>query len=135
MHIYLYFLLYCLFVWPQVEVPPLPRDFTVLHNDPAAPQDYCGRCRIRTPDLCPRSLARGQWATTSPEMSIYYLKGNVYYHWTVTLWSLKVRDFMKMRAESVFFRKISFNPKKYDIVLFSATFIKKNVFLWGIFKY
>ena len=26
---------------------------TVLHNDPAAPQDQCVRCRIQTQDLCP----------------------------------------------------------------------------------
>ena len=47
--------------------PPLPWDFTVLNNDPAAPQDHCGRCRIRTRDFCPRSLAHYQWATTSPK--------------------------------------------------------------------
>ena len=37
----------------------------LLHNDPAAPQDQWGRCRIRTRDFCLRSLARYQWATTS----------------------------------------------------------------------
>ena len=37
-------------------LPTLPWDFTVLHNDPAAPQDHCGWCRIRTRDLCPRSM-------------------------------------------------------------------------------
>ena len=31
---------------------------TLFHNDPAAHQDHCGRCRIRTPNLCPRSLVR-----------------------------------------------------------------------------
>ena len=48
--------------------PSLPREFsTFFHNDPAAHlQDHCGRCRIRTWDLCPRSLARSHWATTSP---------------------------------------------------------------------
>ena len=45
--------------------PPLPWDFTVLHNDPAAHQDHCCRCRIRIRDHCPRSLARYQWVTTS----------------------------------------------------------------------
>ena len=34
--------------------------FTVLHNDPAAHQDHCGRCRIRTQDLCPKSLVSFQ---------------------------------------------------------------------------
>ena len=38
---------FCIFFGPQVEV------FTVLHNDPAAPPDHCGRCRIRTRDLLP----------------------------------------------------------------------------------
>ena len=42
------------------KFPPLPRDFTVLHNDPAASQDHCGRCRIRTRYFYPRSLARYQ---------------------------------------------------------------------------
>ena len=32
--------------------------FTLLHNDPAAHQDHCERSRIRTRDLCPRSLVR-----------------------------------------------------------------------------
>ena len=30
----------------------LPWDFLLYHNDPAAHQDHCGRCRIRTRDLC-----------------------------------------------------------------------------------
>ena len=30
---------------------------TVSRNDPAAPQDHCGKSRNRTQDLCPRSLA------------------------------------------------------------------------------
>ena len=46
----------------------LPWDYPHYHYDPAAHQDHCGRCRIRckTQDLCPRSLVRYQWATTSP---------------------------------------------------------------------
>ena len=48
---------------PQVEVSPLPWYFTVLHNDPAAPQNHYGRCRIRTRDFCTRSLVRYQWAS------------------------------------------------------------------------
>ena len=39
---------------------------TLFHNDPAAHQDHCGRCRIRTRDICLRSLVRYQWVTTSP---------------------------------------------------------------------
>ena len=31
---------------------------TLLHNDPAAQQDHCGSCRIRTRDHRPRSLVR-----------------------------------------------------------------------------
>ena len=38
---------------------------TLLHNDHAAHQDHYGRCRICTRDLCPWSLLRYQWATTS----------------------------------------------------------------------
>ena len=39
--------------------PTLPWDFsTLLHNDPAAHQNNCGRCRIRTRDLCPKSLKK-----------------------------------------------------------------------------
>ena len=51
-----------------MEVAPLSWDFIVLHNNPAARQDHYGRCRIRTRDLCLRSLARYQWATTSTEL-------------------------------------------------------------------
>ena len=37
--------------------PSLPWDFYIItHTDPAAHKDYCGRCRIRTRALCPRSL-------------------------------------------------------------------------------
>ena len=53
--------------------PPLSGDFTVFHNDPAAPHDHCGRCRIQTRDPCPRSLARYQWATT-PKLNEYPLE-------------------------------------------------------------
>ena len=31
-----------------------------VHNDPAAHHNHCGRCRIRSRDLCPRSLVRYQ---------------------------------------------------------------------------
>ena len=48
--------------------PPLPGVYTIWHNDPAAPQDHWGRCRIRTRDFCLRSLARYHWATTSHYM-------------------------------------------------------------------
>ena len=44
--------------------PLYPQIYTVLHNDPAAPQDHCGRCRIRTRDLCLRSMAR--YGTNEP---------------------------------------------------------------------
>ena len=46
-----------------VPPPPLPRDFTVLHNDPAASQDHCGRCWIQARDLCAPEVWR---ATSSP---------------------------------------------------------------------
>ena len=51
--------------------------FTVLHNDLAAPRDHCGRCRIRTRDLCPRILARYQWATISPIPSLLGLLAKI----------------------------------------------------------
>ena len=58
--------------------PSLPWDFYIIHNAPAAQQDQCGRCRIRTRDLCKKSLVHyhwpwpitsPEWATTSPSMS------------------------------------------------------------------
>ena len=56
----------CVYIfWPHVEISFSTLRFTVLHNDPAAPQDHCGRCRIWTLEFCPRSLARYQWTTTS----------------------------------------------------------------------
>ena len=30
-----------------------PEFSNLLHNDPAAHQDHCGKCRIRTRNLCP----------------------------------------------------------------------------------
>ena len=55
------------------RTPPLPWDFTGLHNNPSALQDHCGRCRIRTKGLCSRSLMSQyishQWATTSSSTS------------------------------------------------------------------
>ena len=39
--------------------------FSLLHNDPAVHQEHCGRCWIQTQDICPTSLVRYQWATTS----------------------------------------------------------------------
>ena len=76
--------------------PPLPWDFTVLYNDPAAPQDHCGRCWIRTRDFCPRSLERYQmshhihrttWPVTwqHPQDNIFF-SNNVTEH--VVLWML-----------------------------------------------
>ena len=63
----LFFIFLFLLFWPQIEVSPSTLRFTVLqHNDPAAAQDHCGRWRIRTRDLCPKSLVRYQRATTSP---------------------------------------------------------------------
>ena len=55
----------CIFFGLRWSFPSLPWDFAVLHNDPAGPQDHCGRCQIQTWDLCPRSLLRYQWANTS----------------------------------------------------------------------
>ena len=42
-------------------------DFTVLLDNPAAHQDHCGRCLIRTRDLCPRSLLIYQRVNKSPQ--------------------------------------------------------------------
>ena len=36
------------------------RSSDFFHNDPAAHQDHCDKCRIRTRDLCPRSLVHYQ---------------------------------------------------------------------------
>ena len=65
----IFFYIYIYFFGLRWRFPPLPWVFTVLHNDPAAPQDHCGRCRNRIRDLCLRSLAHYQWATTSPPMN------------------------------------------------------------------
>ena len=49
------------FILPQGYIGfPLStlRFSTLLHNDPAAQQDHCGSCRIRTRDHRPRSLVR-----------------------------------------------------------------------------
>ena len=51
---------------------PLYAEILQSHNDPAAHQDHSGRCRIRTRDLCPRSLARYQWATTSTKATVEF---------------------------------------------------------------
>ena len=66
--------LFCL----MCRFPFLPWVFlnTLLHNDPAAHQDHCGRCRIRTKDQFPKSLVRYQRATTS-QMNILPLLFNI----------------------------------------------------------
>ena len=62
-NIVLFYIFFCL----SGRFPSLPWVvYTLLHNDPAAHQDHCGRCRIRTRDLCPWSLVRNQWTTTFP---------------------------------------------------------------------
>ena len=62
--------IFFIFLALRWRFPPLPWDFTVLHNDPAAPLDHSERCRIRTRGLFPRSLARCQWAATSPHLQL-----------------------------------------------------------------
>ena len=63
---------FCIYFFgPRRSFPPLPWDFTVLHNDPAVPQVHCGRLRIRTRDLKSGALPIEpphllNWATTSP---------------------------------------------------------------------
>ena len=42
-----------------------PEIFYIISQWSCSASDYCGRCRIRTRDLCPRNLVRYQWATTS----------------------------------------------------------------------
>ena len=55
------------FLASGVGFPLSPLRFsTLLTKDPAAHQNHCGRCWIRTQDLCPRSLVRYQWTTTFP---------------------------------------------------------------------
>ena len=66
-----YFKLLFMHLWWRS--PPLPCDFcTVLHNYPASLREYCGRCRIQTRDLCPRSLMLYQRATTSPLFNLLF---------------------------------------------------------------
>ena len=60
----IFFFIYSLLPQGWVATSTL-RCSTLLYNDPAAHQDHCARCRIWTQDLCPRSLVRYQWATTS----------------------------------------------------------------------
>ena len=48
-----------------IGFPLYPEIFYIIHNDPAAHQDYSGRYRIRTRNLSPRSPVRYQWTTTS----------------------------------------------------------------------
>ena len=59
--LHFYFMLSYLFVFFLAWGGGLPHyswAFTVFHNDPAKPQDHCGRFRIRTRNLCLRSLVR-----------------------------------------------------------------------------
>ena len=44
--------------------PFYPEILQYFHNDPAAPQDHCRRCQIRTGDLSPRSPVCCKWATS-----------------------------------------------------------------------
>ena len=41
-------------------------EFTLWHNNPAAHQDYCGSCRIRTRDLCSEV-----WCATYETVSLF----------------------------------------------------------------
>ena len=45
-------------ILPQVYIgfTLYPEIFNIIHNDPAAHQDHCEICQIRTRDLCLRSL-------------------------------------------------------------------------------
>ena len=63
----LYFL--DLFFASGVDSSLYPEISTVLHSDPTADQDHCGRRRFRTRDLCPES--RG--ATDEPPQPIKIL--------------------------------------------------------------
>ena len=55
---------FCIFLFGlRWRFPPLPWVFTVWHNDPAAPQDHGGTCRIQTRDLCLRSLVHALYCT------------------------------------------------------------------------
>ena len=66
------YFIFCIFFCLRWRFPPLPWTFTVLPNDPAAPQDHCGRNRIRTRDLWLRSLVRYQ---SSHHISFFCLRG------------------------------------------------------------
>ena len=84
--IYLIFIFFKYFLWPQVEVPPLPWVFTVYHNDPAAPQDHCGRCRIRT------GITYGiVWTNEYSNTIRYPLQKPVL--WIQIHWWIRIQDF------------------------------------------
>ena len=56
--------------------------YIITQWSPAAHQDHCGRCRIRTRDICPRSLVRYQRATTSPariRYALYFSTGTQFF--------------------------------------------------------
>ena len=54
-HVYFFISFFCF----RGRFPSLPWDFFyIIHNDPAAHQDHCRRCRIPTRDLGLRSLVR-----------------------------------------------------------------------------
>ena len=48
----------------QGEVSLSTLRLIIVHNDPAAHLDHCGRCRIRTRFLCPRSLVSHHISTS-----------------------------------------------------------------------
>ena len=94
-----YFIIYFLnsfkdLFWPQGWVSTLICS-TLLHNDPAAHQDHCGRCRIRT-----RTSAPEVWcATNEPKywpFPIFLINNAHWYHiWsrysTVECWWVSVK--------------------------------------------
>ena len=63
-------LFFVYFLAPGGGSPLYPEIFTLVHNDPAAHQDHCGRCRIQTRDLCARSLVQSYQRATD-EKSIF----------------------------------------------------------------
>ena len=68
---------------------------TLFHNDPAAHQDHCGRCRIRTPNLCPRSQVRIllSWRIIK-NYAKFFLFPFKTSKFKSTLWKIKILNFI-----------------------------------------
>ena len=134
-----------------MEVPPsILRLYSITHyNDPAGHQDCCGRCRIRTRDLCLRSLAHYQWATTSTNepphlqtmshhiyiLYIYHIYQYISIYLYINICILKkehniLRSFAKEQNFLAFF---TFFAKERNILCVLLHSLQKNVTFFAFF--